>query len=154
MGSLIDNVWVFGLAAVLINAVVWWCRGREHMERDPTLVRGYRRLVVGLILLGSPPWVVMGLGLRLGGVGSFHEYFRGRGAHPWVVAYYATVVVVWALYMWWVLIGGGARKLMDHPWLLRRWVSEPRHVKLLACASILGGIIAVAMLLSGILAPP
>jgi len=147
MDRLLNNAWLIAIGAIVINAAVWWSRGREHIERDSALHRGYRRLVLGFVFWGSMPCFVMGLGILVGGVESVRDYLRPREARGWVLAFYMTAAVVWALCLWWLFARGGAKALVDHPGLLNVSPSKAAHVKLLACGVTLASMVALALLL-------
>jgi len=152
--DLINYIWIAFIAATMINALVWWRRGRDHIARKPELGQGYKRLVLGFIFWGSVPWAVMGLGLLVGGVSSCQDYLKPQGANPWVLAWYVTVICLWVLSLWWIFGGNGAQALVDHPGLFNFPLPKPKHVKLLACAMTLSGSIGVAIVFShGMLLP-
>ena len=144
-GHLIRFIWVVFILVTVANALTWWRRGRDHIARNPALRQGYKRLVFGFILWGNVPWVVMGLGLMVGGVSSPFDYCEPQSANPWVLAWYGTVVCLWALALWWIFAGGGARAIVDHPGLINIRLSKAWHVKLLACVQTLAGIVAMAL---------
>ena len=86
--------WIAFIGVTVANALVWRHRALPHIARKPELREGYKRLVLGLMLWGNIPWLVMGLGLLVGSVSSFYDYLRPREARPWVLAWYATCIGV------------------------------------------------------------
>ncbi len=130
------HMWLAFLAVNAANAAIGWVRGRPHRERDPSLREGYRTLALGLLAWGSLPWLVLGLGLELGGVAP-ERYFDPRSADPWVRAWFTTVVGLWVLSGYWIFLRGGAEQLVRHPGFVRN-VNSPAQIKL-SWAFIVGG---------------
>lgn len=154
MEGLINYSWIAFIGVTVANALVWRHRALPHIARKPELREGYKRLVLGLMLWGNIPWLVMGLGLLVGSVSSFYDYLRPREARPWVLAWYATCIGVWVRWLWWLFRQDGAQTLVDHPGLLNIPLSKAKYFKLLACALTLSGIIGMAMAFSqGMLIP-
>ena len=153
MNALLNHVWVVFLASNLVGAYVWRRRGRRHVARRPELAEGYKALTRGLALWGSIPWVVMGLGLTVGGVSSVRAYLHPGEADPWVLAFYLSVMVMWVLGLWWLFRRDGATKLVDHPGLLNFLPTKPGRVKLIAVAAVLVGLAAVVWLFVGGMLP-
>ena len=148
MTELINYSWLAFIAVTVLNALVWRHRAGGHIARNPELKCGYKRLILGFVFWGNIPWVVMGLGLLVGGVSSVKDYLKPYQANPWVLAWYVTVVSLWALWLWWLFRRNGAHALVDHPGLFNIPLSKPEHVKLLALALTLGGIVAMMMAFS------
>jgi len=143
---LIDYIWIGFIAVTVITAVAWWWRGRKHVAQRPELAKGYRRLIRAFVLWANLPWVVMGLGLTVGGVKSVGAYLEPSEANPWVVACYLSIIVLWALSLWWVFRRGGAQQLVDHPGLLSFSPKKPEHVKLIAVGGVIVGLTAIVFL--------
>ena len=143
---MINYIWLAGIGTTLMLAAVWWRRGRDCIARQPGLRRGYRRLVLGLILWGNIPWVVMGFGLlaspdKL----TVWRYVTPAEGNPWVLTWYAIVLVLWALCLGWLIVGSGAEALVRHPGLFAVPLGRPEHVKLVACAVAVGCVLGMAM---------
>lgn len=154
MKGRINYIWIAIIAVTVINALVWWRRAREQIARKPELRQGYKRLVLGLIFWGNIPWIVMGLGLLVGAVASPYDYLKPWEANVWVLAWYATVICLWVLWLWWLFRRSGAQTLVDHPGLFNTSLSKPGHVKLLACAATFIGIVGMVVGFShGLLVP-
>ncbi|MDH5589686.1 MAG: hypothetical protein OEZ65_09915 [Gemmatimonadota bacterium] len=145
MTSILDHFWAVCIAVTCANAVVWWRRGEEFRQRDPSLEYGYRRLVRGLLAWGNLPWVVMGIGMASGNVDSLFRYFDIRGGGPFVLAFYASMFVIWIAGFAWIFWGGGAMALVRHPGLSNFPMDDPRVVKVLWAMSVISGVIFVAM---------
>ncbi len=109
------------------------------------MAQGYKKLVLGFIVWGNIPWVVMGLSFLDGGVTSIEEFLRPREGNLWVLGWYLLVVFLWGLELWWLFFRDGAKALVDHPGLFNIPLSKPSHVKILSCVGVLAGIVAMVI---------
>lgn len=90
----------------------------------------------------------MGLGCLIGGVPSVDHFFRPRDGNPFVLAFFASVFLVWGLGTHWLFARGGAEMVVRHPGLLNFDPRSPALLRFLWCLSLAGGIVAaVAMFL-------
>jgi hypothetical protein len=102
----------------------------------------------------SVPWLVMGLGILVGGVSSLWRFFAPRHGGPWVLAFFVSVFAVWGVSAYWIFVGDGASAIADHQ-LMRvqgirgRVELTPMLVKLFCVLSLLGGVLAVTLMFSG-----
>src|SRR5881296_96203 len=110
-----------------VQASVWKLRSRSVVNNHPDLQSGYTRLIRGWLLWGNLPWLVLGIGSVVGGM-SIRDLPRLRTSNPFVLAFYASVLVVWVLAARWLYFRGGAAMLVEHPGLVR--ASSPLGVKL------------------------
>ena len=91
----------------------------------------------------------MGVGRVAGGVAPT-AYFRPRDGNPFVLAFFASVVLLWIAGVYWICFRGGAEMLVEHPGLLRNEVSTPTQLKVVAALCLAGGVAGLAvMLLAG-----
>ncbi len=101
------------------------------------------------MIWGNLPWVFMGLGCEVGGVPTVFYYFRPRDGNPFVIAFFASPAVIWALGTYWLFARGGAEMMIRHPGLLNVSFQSPALLKLFWCVCLAGGIVAaVAMFVS------
>src|SRR4051794_3875528 len=91
------HFWVMFVVVTTWNAFALQRRSRRAVETRPELAAGYRRLVRGYLFFGNLPWLVMGLGIELGGVPTMFSYFRPRDGNPFVLAWFAVVIGLWLL---------------------------------------------------------
>lgn len=117
--SILRHVWLAFVIMTFANAAVWWFRGRAEMARNPALEWGYRRLVLGYLIYGNIPWLIVGAAFELP-----PAFFR-----PLLIAFAITIVVYWIAGFYWVVFGGGAEDLAAHPGLLRGSPRDPRTIK-------------------------
>lgn len=138
--------WVLFIVAAIANALVVKFRSRNFICEKPELASGYNRLVRGILIWSSLPWLVMGIGIEFGGVPGFFSYFRPRDGNPYVLAWFATVFVIWILGFRWLFFRGGAQFLVEHPGLLRGDPKSPAMIRAFYCLMVLGGITAVTII--------
>ena len=116
--SILRHSWLMFVIVTLVNAAIWWFRGRREIAKNPALKWGYRRLIPGYLIFGMIPWLILGAAIEL------PETFRG----PLVVAFAVTILVYWILGLYWLVFGGGAEDLAAHPWSTRS-VQDPSNIK-------------------------
>jgi hypothetical protein len=140
--------WILFIAGTCANAAVWWFRAQKEIARAPELEQGYRRLIRGFLLYANVPWLVMGAGIVFGGVPTIFHFFDPRNG-PWVVAWFASVVLLWILAFVWLFLKGGAEKMIQYPGLLRGTDTSPRSIKTFFLLCVAGGIVALVMMVTG-----
>jgi hypothetical protein len=134
--------WAAFILVTFLNAATFALRGRRQIQVHPELRDGYSSIIRGFVTWGNLPWVVMGIGCVYGGVPSVFSFFRPRDGDPYVLAFFCSVFLVWALGTYWLLCLGGAQKLVDHPGLLNIEIKSPRGVLVYWFLSLAGGIVA------------
>jgi hypothetical protein len=149
MDAVLRQFWLLAIGGTFLNAAIWWWNGRGRRRRDPSLVAGYRRLTLGFALWGSVPWLVMGMGAVIGGLPSVAYFDPANG--PWVLAWYASILAIYALLGHWIFLRGGAEEVARHPGLLEwglGWTFEasPWTVKGLVGLGIASGVGAMVMM--------
>ena len=146
--------WLLFIGVTFLNGAIYKSRARTHVERNPDLAEGYERIARGFVVWTSLPWIVMGIGCTVGGVPSVLHYFNPRGGNLYVLAFYASLFLLWILGSYWILFQDGAMMLVKHPGLLNPDIKNPLIVKLLWVACVLGGIVAFVMMYAGIIPAP
>ena len=95
---------------------------------------------------GNLPWIVMGVGLELGGLPSIWSYFRPRDGNPFVLAFFFVVFALWILGFWWLFFARGAEFLAEHPGVLRGFPHSPAMIRIYYCLGLIGGIFGVCFM--------
>jgi hypothetical protein len=91
----------------------------NHLVRNrPEAAAGYQRLFIGLIIFGSIPWLVMCVGMEVGGVSDVESYLRPPHQNLYIAAWYGIVIATWIFVLVWLLFLRGAEFLARHPGLL------------------------------------
>ena len=87
------------------------------------------------------PWVVMGVGQISGATPSVWYYFRPQDGNPFVLAWLGTVFLLSAVYAWWVIFEGGAKRVREFNLMAvigqHSSTQSERVIKLLAAGSVL-----------------
>ena len=61
------------------------------------------------------PWLVMGLGVWVGGVPTLWHFFNPRRGNPWVLAWWGVVIGINLLLFLWIFFRDGAEYMEAHP---------------------------------------
>ena len=140
--------WILLVLVTSANGLIWWIRSKKFVRARPELLPGYRKLVRGWLVWANLPWLVMGVGSTVGGIPSGLHIFRPLDADPFVLAWWASVVLIWIMGTFW-LFTGGAEELSEHPGLLNPMFGGnspgPRMIKVMWCACLLGGVLGTVM---------
>ncbi|MFL9872951.1 hypothetical protein [Paraburkholderia megapolitana] len=64
-------------------------------------------------IVAALPWVVMGVGMTLGGVPDVWYYFRPQDQNPYVWAWFGSVFLIAFAFAWWVFFRDGAAKIIS-----------------------------------------
>jgi hypothetical protein len=134
--SMLRHLWLMFVVVTFVNAAIWWSRGRSEIAKNPALKWGYRRLVLGFLIYGNIPWLILAASFEL------PRAFRGL----LLIAFAITIVVYWIAGFYWLAFGGGAEELAAHPGILRGSPRDPWTIKA-QVLSILGATL-VAMVLA------
>ena len=138
--------WLFGILVTFVNVPLVWRRARKRMAEDPDLAPGYRRLMFWFFGLLTIPWVVMGVGMTIGGVPTVLHYFRPRDGDPYVLAWHSCVVLLWIVTVVWIYFKGGAETLVKYPGFFYPESSSPLQIKFFTALALLGGLTAMLVM--------
>lgn len=127
-------------AVTVVNAVIFRIRSRSYIREKPELAAGYRQLFNGYLFWGNLPWLVMGIGIELGGVYSVFSYFRPRAENPFVLAWFGVVIALWILGFYWLFARHGAEFLAEHPGLFRGIPQSPAMIRCFYCLMVAMGV--------------
>lgn len=141
--------WLIAIGVTCVNAYLLRSRARTEIARNPALAEGYEQLVKGYLISLNLPWLVMGLGIMVGGTRGVFEYFDPRSGNPYVIAFHVTVIVLLALKIFWIYLAGGAEFLVKYPGVMNVEIKSPLVLKLLLALMLLGGIAAEIVMWSG-----
>jgi hypothetical protein len=127
-------IWILFAATALINLMILRKTARGALSRQPELKEGYRKLLLGRLVVPYLPLAMMLLGFSLGYVPSMLSYFRPQHGNPYVLAWYVLWLVLITAGVRWMFWGDGAPFLVRHrelwgPWK-RRIPTTPKGVKL------------------------
>src|SRR5450432_3732974 len=142
--------WIF-LLGVSIKFVWPSKEARNRTRLEPDFAYADRMLRIKVYGWMSLPWLMMGVGQLFGGIPSVWHYFRPQDGNPWVLAFFAAVVVVWFAAVYWIYVRDGARAIVEHQLLVGNTsvgpsVLTPHQVKLLLGLILLSGACGLAMM--------
>lgn len=143
-----DNGWVLFIFVTVFNAFYLKARSQKNIAKQPELKEGYDQLFKGYLIYSNIPWIVMGIGVLLGGVPGVFDFLRPRDGNIFVLAFYATVVILWILSIWWIYFKGGAEFLIKYPGVFNQDIKSPILLKVLFGVMLIGGIFGMAFLWS------
>ena len=109
------HAWILFVAVTCVQTAIWSARSRRFIILRPELSASYSTLIRGLLFWGNLPWVIMGLGCLAGGLSGFDYLSRTQVGNVYVLAFLASVVVIWILSVYWVFFKGGAEMPAEHP---------------------------------------
>jgi hypothetical protein len=121
-------------------------KARQHIAENPELLDGYQAIIKGFVSWGNLPWVVMGVGCVFGGVHSVFDFFRPRDGNSFVLAFFASVFLIWVLGTYWLAFRGGAEMLVKHPGLLNVNLKSTRAVMIYWFLCLAGGVVGVVLM--------
>lgn len=131
-------VWILFIIIGCANGAFWWFRGTaQHPERR----NGYKKLVLGWLIIGNIPWFIVGIGSLSGRLPSIDELFYPNQGNPFVLGFHISAMLLIAFSSGWVYFGKGAQMLIDHPGLINPPVTEPAHMKRFCMVCLAGGIL-------------
>ena len=123
-------IWLFMLLGVGLSTAFLWLRARNRIAKNPDLQTGYNQLFKGFFISMSLPWLVIGIGIVLGGVPSFEDFFQPKAGNPFVLIFWFLLLLLLVLGVWWVYFREGAEFLAKHPGALGAELTSPILVKL------------------------
>jgi hypothetical protein len=143
-----DNGWVLFILITVFNSFYLKARSQKIIVEKPDLQEGYDQLFKGYLTYLNIPWVVMGIGVLFGGVPGVFGFFNPRDGNIFVLAFHATVVILWILSIWWIYFKGGAEFLVKYPGVFNQDIKSPILLKVLFAVMLIGGIFGMAFMWS------
>ena len=138
--------WAVAIVVTCINVAIFKVRSTRHIQANPKLAKGYSKLLRGYIIWMNIPWVVMGIGCTVGEIPTFWHYFRPKDGNPYVLAWFASVFLLWIVGTYWLLFRDGADMLAKHPGAFNMKTSNPTMIKLFWFLSLAGGVFGMIMM--------
>jgi hypothetical protein len=143
-----DNGWVLFILITVFNSFYLKARSQKIIAEKTDLQEGYDQLFKGYLTYLNIPWVVMGIGVLFGGVPGVFGFFNPRDGNIFVLAFHATVVILWILSIWWIYFKGGAEFLVKYPGVFNQDIKSPILLKVLFAVMLIGGIFGMAFMWS------
>jgi hypothetical protein len=100
--------WLIGIFFALVNGYSLRARMKTALPQRPEL-EGYERFALGYTLFYLLPWIVMGVGIMLGGTRRVFDYLDPCSGNPYVIAFHLTIaLLIIGLASWGWFFGGAA----------------------------------------------
>ena len=136
-----DYAWVLLILITVLNAFILKTRSKKFMKDNPELEEGYDRLFKGYLIYMNIPWVIMGVGMLLGGVPSTFSYLTpARISNPFIIVFHATIVILWILSIWWLYFKDGAEFLVKYKGVFNRDFQSPMVIKVFFGIALIFGV--------------
>ena len=143
-----DNIWVLFILVTVFNAFYLKNRSKKVVVKQPDLQEGYDQLFKGYLIYLNIPWLVMGIGVLLGGVPSAFSFFKPRDGNIFVLAFHASIVILWILSIWWLYFKGGAEFLVKYPGVFNQDIQSPILLKIYFGLALAGGVMGMVFMWS------
>ncbi len=140
------NGWVVFIVFTVLNAFMLKARSQKTIARKPDLRAGYEQLFRGYLVYMNIPWLVMGFGMLVGKLPNIFSFFTPRQGNLFVLAFHASIVILWILSVRWIYFKGGAEFIVRHPGALNAEINSPLQIKLLFGVMLLGGILGMGFM--------
>lgn len=103
--------WAIALAMGCVNYIIGSRRAMPTLDEAARAERRsyLRRIAIGMNL----PWLIMGAGQLSGATPTVWSYFRPQDGNLFVIAWLVAYFLLACLSAAWVLLGGGAQKVVD-----------------------------------------
>ena len=143
------HVWVLFIGVTLVNAFVLKFQSKKYIEQNPALEEGCEKLFRGYMFYMNLPWVVLGIGMILGGFDSVFDLLFGfRNGNIFTLLFFGTVIFLWILGIVWIYFLKGAEFLVEYPGALNSNVKSPLMIKIWFALSLTGGILGLIFMLN------
>src|SRR5262245_59016469 len=114
------HAWLVFVIITSVNVSILCFRSRPDIAKNSALDAVYLKLILGLLIFGNIPWLILGAALEL------PPAFSG----PLLIAFGVTLVVYWIAGLYWLVFRGGAEYLAAYPGIFRGPTPAPRTIKI------------------------
>ncbi|MCK5306786.1 MAG: hypothetical protein KAJ66_06590 [Candidatus Omnitrophica bacterium] len=139
--------WAAAIVFTCINVLIYKYHSKKHIQQNPKLTEGYKKLFRGYLFWMNIPWIVMGIGCTVGNVPSIWYYFRPKNGNPYVLAWFGSIIVLWIIGTYWLFLKNGAEIIAKYPGVLimyfgfkRTEITNPNLIKMFWLLCLTGGI--------------
>lgn len=137
--------WIPAILVSVLNYVIMYTRTKKLAQGNVERQAGYAKILRVYYAGSTIPFVVMGAGIVFGGVPTLFHFFRPQDGNPFVLAWFATVLILSLLSCYWVFFRGGAQTLATYPGAVTKFES-PLLIKLMVLISFVGTIVGIIMM--------
>lgn len=151
MEIVFENIWLFFIIVTSITGINFKMKSKKYIKKNPELKSGYNKMFIGWMVFGNIPWTIVGIGSISNYTKSF-DYFNPKNLNPLVLIFYISIIIIWALSVYWIYFKNGAEFIEKHPGLfVKRGFGDnldkitAKQIKIIIGLGLLGGIIGMAM---------
>ena len=138
--------WILFILMTFLNVYLMKKRVAPYIAKNPSLEMGYNKIFKALSTWGNLPWVVMGYGIITNNVPTMFHYFRPQDQNPYVLAWFASMFLIYLLLIHWVFFKNGAERLIKHRGVFNQDFTSTIWVKIMTLLMMVSGVVAtVAM---------
>jgi hypothetical protein len=142
MQYLFNYFWLLALLLNMINVGLFRVRANKIIRQNPEMAAGYQRVLLGYLIIGSLPWLMMGLGLLSGQVTNIFAYVNPHGGNGYVLLYHALLLFLLLLGFIWIFFRHGAEFWAKYMAPLNlRSATSPTGVKVQFGLALLAGLV-------------
>ena len=118
------HFWLIAIVFMLFGLATMNFQLRREYPDDLEERHTARRFRIQAAIVLLIPWIVMGIGIVIGGVPTMLHYFRPQDGNPYVTAWWLSIFVLWFAGLIWVFQGNEEKlhkyylsKNAKHPFL-------------------------------------
>jgi hypothetical protein len=151
---ILKYIWVIGIIGGIIAAASMGFRMKKATSQERL------KMIIGASFWLSITWIVMGIGSIIGNVPTIIHFLRPRDGNPYVLVWWASVLLLYIIGAYWIFVGKGALKLANSGVMQLNTPNGPKpisekNVKLIFLLNLFGVIIfTLVMWLVNIPLPP
>lgn len=119
MEILFKHTWILFIGYTFIMGAILKTRSKKYIEKNPDLQKGYDDYLKGLLFYANIPWLIMMIGSISGITQNTFEYAFLKEMNPIVIAFNASIIVLFTISARWIYFKDGAEFLERHPGLLK-----------------------------------
>lgn len=151
MTVILNHFWFVLIVVTIANGAIWKLKSKKYIAEKPEREQGYDKLIMGWLIYGNIPWIIMGIGMLTGLTKSMDEFLRPSQMNLVVIVFFFSIVLLWIYGSYWIYFKGGAESLVEHPGFITQTEKgnekfETMKVKLVWGLGLLGGILGLYMI--------
>jgi hypothetical protein len=123
-------------------------RVKPYITENPSLQDGYNKIFKAMLTWGNLPWVVMGYGILTNNVATMFHFFRPQDQNPYVLAWFASIFLIYLLLLYWVFFKNGAEILIKYRGVFNQDFKSVILIKGMVLLTIVVGVVATVAMYS------
>ncbi|QUY42927.1 hypothetical protein [Acaryochloris marina] len=137
--------WALLIAVTVVNGLTLYFQGWSDMA-TLDLKLSYAKLTLYILFWATVPWMVVGISCMRNQL-SLNDYLEPPTLHPDLIAFFASLIGVFAMGSYWIFAAGGAEQLLHYPGLdIQAWSVE--QVQQTWSLGVISGIVTMAVIVA------